>query len=386
MKNNDMELQYSNFEGSRFNLLLIITVLKEYSTRERPLSIGEIVKFISDDCNRKIDKSSVDRILTEACEKFCFNTIEEDKPNFAAEYFGFSFHRYYKKNEEYIEVMPYEEFQENTIKYYYIENILNPSEIKMLADAVEVYSYITAKETENIINKLNKLQAKKYRLKYVVYRETAIKRENLNAKNAINIFEAISKFRNIIEKQEKAKIIYGVYNEEKELVERNGYPQVISPYHLMWSNGYYYLIAKSSKHDELVNYRVDRFIDVKEMRGSKIELFNDDEHKFTNSNGSFSSTKYREKHAIMYSGKIEDIILECRNYMVNTLIDSFGSEIRIEKVDEGWIRVRLKSSVDGVVLWATQYCSDCRAIDPPILVSKVKEKLKKGIENYIDEM
>ncbi len=374
---------YSNFKGNRFNLLLIVIALKDHSTSERPISAGEIANYIYNDCKKEIDRGSVDRILEEVCEA-CLIDDEENKAGDVVEYLGFSVHMCYKKYERYKRVLSYEDFPKGVNKYYYIENILNPSEIKMLADAVEVYNYITAKETENIINKLNKLQSGKYRLKYTDYKETAVKRESLNAKNAINIFEAISKFRNIIEKKEKAEIIYGAYNEEKELVQRKGYPQVISPYHLMWSNGYYYLIAKSSKHEELVNYRVDRFIDVKEIPGSKIELLKDDEHKFTNTNGSFSSTKYREKHAVMYSGKIEDIILDCKNYMVNTLIDSFGADIRIQKIDEGWIRVSLKSSVDGVVLWATQYCSDCRAIEPPILVSKVKERLKKGLENYID--
>ncbi|GEP63136.1 hypothetical protein CBE01nite_09040 [Clostridium beijerinckii] len=374
----------SNFKGNRFNLLLIVIALKDHSTSERPISAGEIANYIYNDCKKIIDRGSVDRILDEVCAECLIDDESNEVRYGAAKYLGFSVHRCYKKYERYKEVLSYEDFPNGVNKYYYIENILNPSEIKMLADAIEIYSYITVKETEKIINKLNKLQAKKYSINYLDYRGTAVKRESLNAKNAINIFEAISKFRSIIEKKEKAEIIYGTYNEKKELVQRKGYPQVISPYHLMWSNGYYYLIAKSSKHEELVNYRVDRFIDVKEIPGSKIELLKDDEHKFTNTNGSFSSTKYREQHAVMYSGKIEHIILECKNYMVNTLIDSFGGDIKIQEIDGEWIRVSFKSSVDGVVLWATQYCTDCRAIEPPILVSKVKERLKKGLENYID--
>ena len=68
----------------------------------------------------------------------------------------------------------------------------------------------------------------------------------------------------IIENQNRARIEYCYYNEEKKLVTRPGYPKEVEPLTLMWGNGYYYMLAYNEKYGSIVNYRVDRIRDIRQ--------------------------------------------------------------------------------------------------------------------------
>ena len=75
----------------------------------------------------------------------------------------------------------------------------------------------------------------------------------------------IEELNRIINNRNSANITYCYYDMEKNLVPRAGYPKVIEPIHLMWSNGYYYLLAYNEKYQSIVSMRIDRITDIEEV-------------------------------------------------------------------------------------------------------------------------
>ena len=84
----------------------------------------------------------------------------------------------------------------------------------------------------------------------------------------------------------------------------------------------------------------------------------------------------------MYTDKAEMVEFYAREAMLSQIIDWFGKNIEIEKVEERKIKVRVKVSLDAMKYWALQYVNYVEIISPSKLREKIKESLLKGIEKY----
>jgi hypothetical protein len=204
----------------------------------------------------------------------------------------------------------------------------------------------------------------------------------------------IEDLNRIIQHKNMAKITYCAYDFDKKLKPRPGYPKEIEPVHLMWSNGYYYLLAYNAAYKTIVSLRVDRITDLEEVNTPN-----------TYRAEQFNPVLYRHEHPIMFSGEKENIVLLCRdtgkNYIMNTIIDVFGKNARVSiapaalvkqytnrdvnvEKEQGitWLKVTIETTTGGMELWATQYCNDCVIVSPEASRERVKARLKQGLEFY----
>jgi len=301
--------------------------------------------------------------------------------------YGYGIYTVMKQNDYYV---PYQTIEGKIApkKYYYYDHNLTVAEIRMLKDALETYSYFSVEDITEIITKLMRLRPKSFsKQKYFDIAGDAREEDSLFLMN-IDMLNEIIRHRNC------AEITYCYYNEKKKLVVRPGYPKIVEPINLMWSNGYYYLLAYNEKYQNIVNMRVDRITNIKE-----IEIEN------THRVDSFNPVQYRHEHPVMYGGKKTKIILLCKdtgkNYIMNTIMDVFGKNAKVtlasaEIIEEQlgnsleyykehgvmWLKVVIESMVGGVELWATQYCDDCIVVSPEDLAERVKERLTNGLKNY----
>lgn len=377
-------------ESSRLNLFYILYVLSVYSDEKKPMSATEIVKAVNNEfgylteAGEILSKDTVKRTLDELTsivfqeELYSVDTLHK---------YGLFLHILRKKDRSFV---PYDEDAEghNWKKYYYLEYELKFSEITTLKDAIEAYCYFSKEDTSGIIRKL--LRFAPYKMREKKYFDRAGEERDRNSRLLINI-EQLSQ---LISEHKGARITYCSYNIEKKLVPREGYPKVVEPIDMMWSNGFYYLLAYSSKYTEIMNLRIDRITEIEEA-----EL--ESKHNENNNN----PVKYRHEHPVMFTGPQGQVKLLCRNkknnYMMNILIDSFGKNARIRKAskktvecyldrsleeyeEEGytWLEVVVNASLWGMELWALQYCNDCRLIAPEESVNRVKQRLEVAINLY----
>ena len=377
-------------ESSRLNLFYIMHVLSTYSDEYNPMSAMDIITAVNKEFGYLkedgiiISKDTVKRTLDELT-----NTLfsEELNTGNALQKYGIFVHVLKKKNGRFV---PYysDEDSQNCKKFYYLQHELKTAEIVALIDAVEAYCYFNEEDSVGIIRKLLRFSSCKMREK--TYYDIIGDERSGDAK----ILSNINCLSHIIKKHKGARITYCTYNTEKKLVPREGYPKVVEPVDMLWSNGFYYLLAYSDKYEEIMNMRIDRIIEIEE-----VDIFS--KHKDDN----YNPVKYRHEHPVMFTGPQGQVKLLCRNkknnYMMNILMDSFGKNARIHKASaklveqhlgkrmeeyekDGytWLEVTVNTSLWGIELWALQYCNECRLISPQESVERVKQHLRTAMEFY----
>lgn len=379
-------------ESSRLNLLYIIQVLKTYSDENHPLSVKEIWKKINQEygylscADQFMSMDTIKRTLEDLLVQIFQGGLEMIE---VQRTYGFGVYCVIKDGNKYKSYFP-GETPNNPKKYYYYESSLTMAEIRTLIDAMETYGYFSEEDVSSIINKLIRLRPRSFSLKN--YYDKAARARDENSLLLMNV-DLLSQ---IIARKHCARITYCSYNMEKKLTVRKGYPRKIEPLFLMWSNGYYYLLAYNEKYHNTTNFRIDRITEIEELEINVQHILE-----------SFNPVQYRFEHPVMYGGRKEHFVLLCRdtgyNHIMNTIVDVFGKMSKVtEAPDElllkylgkvasyykkqgiTWLKVEFDSSSGGVELWATQYCNDCLIIAPKISRKRVRERLKEGMKNYCD--
>ena len=381
----------SKGEQSRLNILYIIFTLKKYSNEQHPLSVNEITKHINRDyahfstMEQLISPDTVKRTL-DMLTSYFFDTSEPEISKIIADY-GFIIFCVMKENDAFVTYHSSDDTNARK-KYYYYQSCFTNAEVTTLIDAIETYNYFSDDDLLELIDKLIKIQPVSYASEQYHNYVPSVKDKNSIVSLNINSLDQI------IDRKHCAKITYCNYNEKKELVLRPGYPKKIDPIALMWSNGYYYLVAYHPEHKTVVNYRIDRSTDVEEIEETP---------SYTIPN--FSPSNYKLEHPVMYGGDCVHMALLCRetgsNYIMNSIMDTFGVPAKIrpatneeliqylnhdssfyQERGEKWFHISFRSSTKGVELWALQYCDNCVIISPQESILNIKAALAKANELY----
>jgi len=377
-------------ENSRLNVFYILQVLERHSDEEHPLSVTEIRDKINKEFGHLsatgtlMSIDTIKRILEELIS--CIFIENQNIREWEGKY-GFCIYCVMRKGDAYV---PYraEDGTASPKKYFYYESAFKEAELLILKDAVETYSYFSEEDITDIVRKLVRLRPQSFPKQR--YHDIAGYERDENSLLLMNI----DMLNEIIQRRNGATITYCAYDINKKLVPRPGYPKKIEPLHLLWSNGYYYLLAYNEKYQSTVSYRVDRIIDIEE-----VEMENS--HRAEN----FNSVQYRHEHPVMFGGEKVRMVLLCRdtgrNYIMNTIMDVFGKNAKVTKADKelveknlpesfetyekqgiSWLKVVIETTSGGVELWATQYCNDCIIVEPKDSANRVMERIKTGITYY----
>ncbi len=310
--------------------------------------------------------------------------------------------------------------------YYYYESSISTNELNELIHMVEAYPNYTTEEVTARIKKIrslapgyfynekqnlpmihqtNRLHADpKYvstKYQYARNTESDVALQSYLQWNLHLLYQYIHDKKDI-------KIVYGYYNEQKQLVARTGYqdkPHRITPYHIICSNGQYYLVAYNPYRDQgteddngIMQYRIDRIIEIHPL---------DDNDKPGNIGPKSREISYRtaldyaKLHPFMMAGRTETVSFMCRrsSIIVNKLIDFFGYDgFQITNPDSklfsqlfhgtkeqigDWINVRCEQVAhDSVRIWAKQFSCDCVVYQPANLRQEIKQDLEKTLKFY----
>jgi predicted DNA-binding transcriptional regulator YafY len=376
-------------ESSRLNVFFVLYVLSNDSDEEHPISVAEIKKRVDQEfgyltaSSQTISTDTVKRTLEELTGRIFTEGTEGE----CLERFGYYIHCVMAKNGQFVSYKE-EEGKPAPKKYYYYENHLTTAELLTLKDAVETYSFFSEEDITELIRKIMKLRPQSFPKS----RYYDVSREERDEDSLL--LSNIEELNRIISNRNGARITYCAYGIDKKLAPRPGYPKVIEPIHLMWSNGFYYLLAYNEKYQTMISMRVDRITEIDE-----VEMEN------THRAEQFDPVQYRHKHPVMFGGEIKTMELLCRdtgnNYIMNTIVDVFGKNVRVlpapdEMVAEyvkrdaakdrengiRWLKVTAETTTGGAELCATQYCSDCVIISPEESRERVRQRLLQGSEYY----
>ncbi len=390
-------------------ILYIINILRNFSCKSDPLSIRQITDlsnkyYDATGGNEFIDEGTTRRALT----AYLRNTpILNDMPN-NNRHANYKIHILYENpnpvcakerfidvTEEYAETDYCHKSQSTKRKkepksYYYYEPFIPEEEISNLINMVESHPYYTSEEVIQITKSLQTIAPAYFTGKSHISAENEAMRSNDSTlqNNLHDLHHFINEKQDII-------IEYSYYNENKELIPHKNYPMQITPYQILWSNGYCYLAAYNPFRDSIIHYRVDRITYIEPVED------NESSKRLSTENPIKHTIKYVKEHPVMMSGDTTRVSLLCEKNksIVNRLLDSFGINIRIrpatatllqnvfpnhqEYKPEQWLDVTCdKINPDGVALWAKQYCTECVVYEPQWLSSKIKKELQNAACRY----
>lgn len=384
----------------------IINVLQHYSSKTNPLSIRQIMDYLNDCYGPFIDSSTTSRAL----HAYLKETSDLNEMARSSMDINYKIHVLYKNtdsssDEKYIDVTS--EYAKGILPiknsknpkrpkaptaYFYYEPPIPEEEISNLINMVESHPYYTTEEVIKITNTLKSIAPAYFDNK----NDEPLVVKNMRADNS-TLQENLHDLHWLINEKVDIMIEYSYYDETKELIPHTGYPQRITPYQIVWANGYCYLIAYNPHHNNITHYRVDRITAIDQLDDKDGSEHNNIGPK----NPVLHSINYAKAHPAMSSGETCSISLLCKrsSSIVNRLLDSFGmntsirpaSPKRMQQVfpqhpeynPNDWLDVTCPDiNPYGTALWAKQYCTECVIYDPKDLAEKTKQELLEAANMY----
>lgn len=253
-------------------------------------------------------------------------------------------------------------------KYYSHKNKrFEQYELRLLINAILSARFITKKEAERLIEKVKGLTSKPLaaKLPNPTHYESSIRSTYQQLRYEIDqINTAISESR-------KIRFQYGKFNIEKEFVlNREGEFYKVSPYALIWKNDYYYLIGILNEEKKFRHFRVDRMrnVDCTEESFLKTDI---------------NISDYINKSFNMYAGDEQWVTLKFKHSLVNVMIDYFGLDANMKKLDEEYGQLRVKANrSEGLVRWLLNWGSDVKVVEPQDLVEELSGEIQKMKQLY----
>lgn len=280
--------------------------------------------------------------------------------------------------EQFSESMGYElcRRKTNTVSYYIGERRFQLAELKLLVDSVQSSKFITAKKSNELISKVEKLASvyEGRELQRQVYVSNRVKTPNETIYYAVDtIHKAISEDRKITFSYLEWALGSGkdkIYKRRK----RDGSRYCISPFVLTWDDENYYLVAFDSEAGGIRHYRVDKMEKVElsdEARDGK-EVFE-----------KFDMAVYSKSVFGMFGGELTDVRLRFSRDMIGVVADRFGKDIYVREESEDCfivdIRVALSPQFFG---WVFGLSEKVEIVSPKTAVEKYKAELIKVLDIY----
>lgn len=323
-------------KAKKLTILYVLEILKEYSDAEHPLTQGEIVEILSKKYGIEVERKAVGRNVL-MLKDGGYDIVSLRKGC-------------------YLESRPFE-----------------TSELRLLIDSVLSSRHINALHSRDLINKLAS-QGGKYFRDYTKHLYNV--NEWQKSKNT-DFFLNIEVLNEAIEKGTKVEFFYTKYNLRKAEEKTSQKKHLVSPYQMLLHNQHYFLVGKFDKYDDLTFFRLDKITDI-ELTEDKITPITDVKGYSEGINLAELSTTL----PYMFFDKPVEVEIRCPNWMINDVIDWFGTKIPIFPKGSDFFTTRLKVSPRAMIYWVMQYNENVEVLSPKSLRDEVVQKLKKMTEMY----
>ena len=256
--------------------------------------------------------------------------------------------------------------------YYLASRDFELPELKLLVDAVQASRFITQKKSRELISKIEKLAGpyEGKQLQRQVFVAGRVKTDNES------IYYNVDRIHKAIQANAPITFTYLAWNIQKKLTpRREGKIYRISPWALTWQDENYYLIAYDDEEERIKHFRVDKMSQITELSG--------EERKGVEAFREFDIAEYTNRTFGMFGGETELVTLQLPENMIGIILDRFGRDVDIRKMQDGIVSVRVKAAVSGQFYgWLTGLGMDVLMIGPEHIKREYIHFLKGIMENY----
>lgn len=262
--------------------------------------------------------------------------------------------------------------QEDRTYFYHIgSRQFELAELKLLVDSVQSAKFITAKKSNELIKKIEGL-ASKYeasQLHRQVFVSGRVKTMNES------IYYNVDRIHNAIAENSRINFQYFQWNVDKKMeLRHDGAVYEVSPWSLSWDDENYYLIAYDSAEGIIKHFRVDKMLHIKS---------NGKEREGKQAFKSFDMAAYARKMFGMYGGKEERVRMECDNAFAGVMIDRFGKDISMIRLDDKRFVINVDVAVSRQFLaWVIGLGEGVTLTGPDSVVEMMQAEIDRLVNQY----
>lgn len=321
------------------NVLYILNVLKKYSDEEHKITALEIQRKIKELYDVEIDTRTIRRNI---------NLLK------------------YKLNYDI-------STREDNGKGYYInrdpETDFEPGEIRAIIDNFSYANYIVPSIAKDIIKKCKNIQNvyENEKLKdYTIYANDS-KTENAE------VIKNLEDITNSIYTNNKIKFEYWKYSISNKIERKIVSTPIVSPYAIVYNKQEFYLIGIKDGQKDFFNYRLDR-----------IKNINILDEKITIKKKKNEIKDFAESSIEMFGGKKEEVEAICHVLLLDTIFDTFGRNVTIEKIpkDDEHFKLIVDTNTLGFKMWAMRNIDLVEVKKPVSLRKEMQEVIKNASKRY----
>ena len=268
-------------------------------------------------------------------------------------------------------------YDEHRKGYYVRKRHYKIDDIRLLAECVYSAKFIDEKRAKRLTHIVCDLVSEHHAetIKRETFLADRVKTENTELYEIVSkINAAMSKTRgkkpHVPEKIKFKYLKYSIQNGVKQVERRRGEWYIVSPYKLLISEGFYYLIGYDDKMKKMLHYRIDRMKDV-DLAGAPRD--GEEEYK------ALDFEAYLTEHFSMYHGDKEHVTISAANRFLDTFVDRFGKQNAIYSSDgDEFFVVRTTVSVSEQFFgWLCGFGNSVKIVAPRNIKSKFKEHIDK---------
>lgn len=349
----------TDMQPKKMIILDILDILKKHSDENHRLSQQQIQKLMESEYGMKVDRKTVRRNLSKLIE---FNPRIKFR---GCEYESQAITRNGKNGEETI-----------LTDWHYIHEFMN-GELRLLIDSVLLTDGLSKKDRISLIRRLERLSSKHF--------HSEISKIDMDIYGKCENREIIMTLETIGSAIADGKQIAFHYCDcglDGKLHERldssgNIKQYTVNPYQVISQNGHSYLICNLPQYDDLTHFRIDRIKDSQLLDTPAKSL-----RMLKGFETSIRLSEYIKAHPNLWSGEPVHITFQCKQYMMNDVADSFGTDLRIETLPNDMMKVHVYASEASMLHWAIQFADAVEVLSPQSLREQIADTLRNALNKY----
>lgn len=322
-----------SFEPKKLALLRILQILEKHSDVNHPLGQQAIADILNRDYGIELERKAISRNLSLLKEA------------------GYDI----------------EQLAEGS---YLKERQFEDAELRLLIDGVLSDTFVSAKHSADLIEKLCGLGNKYFR--HHVKNIYSVREWNKTDNMAV--FYNIDVIDEAIEANKQIKFDFNRYGADKKL-HRVAH-HTVSPYQMMHKNRNYYLMGYNEKWQHMAFYRLDRITNARIIDAPSTPLRSIDGYK----NG-INYKRFSTALPYMFADEPKPVEFVCEDWVVDQAFDWFGSGISVVPYGEKY-KVRVVVSLMAMEYWALHHLNAVEILTPQSLRDKIKNDLIDAMKKY----
>lgn len=321
------------------NILYILNVLKKYSDEDHMLSAAEIQRKIVEIYDIEIDPRTIRRNINLLKYKLDYDISTRDDNG-----------KGYYLNRDY-------------------ETDFEPGEVRAIIDNFSYANYIVPSIAKNIIKKCKNIQT--------VYENEKIKDYQIYANDSktenVEVIKNIEDISESIYKHKKIKFEYWKYAITEKLEKKIVSTPIVSPYAIVYNKQEFYLIGIKEGQTDFYNYRIDRIKNIQIL-----------EENISIKKKKSEIQDFAESSTEMFGGKKEEIEAICHIWLLDTIFETFGRNVTIEKLqnDEEHFKLLVDTNTLGFKMWAMRNIDLVEVKRPLALRKEMQDVIRNAMKKY----